>query len=343
MSKEIISRSRPTIGVLYVESPSTKDYSELCAEKIRSITKNGISPQTFFIKYSVFTIKDQHKNLPILALEKIYGPTCKALASYYLSQVDGLLLLGDKYDVDPSLYGEKKHEKTNINPDPRRSLLVREIIRQARDLSITPGLAICGSMQQFTVVEKGSLIQHVPDVTDKKINHLQREKKHEVVHPIDVPAKPGSLYSSLVKPKGHKGLVTIGVNSIHHQAANAKTLPKTLELVATAPDGTVEALEHRFAPWILTQYHPEFSKRLDSQGKRSLDNKDYYRNHNDGKDYDNKHNLLPPDEDYNASEQLLRSLIDQSFTRCKMKQVVQELNGKEKLGNVPPVKWKSSL
>ena len=49
-----------------------------------------------------------------------------------------------------------------------------------------------------------------------------------------------------------------GINSIHHQAVG--DLGRGLKVVAAAPDGTVEALEHEDETWplISVQWHPEY-------------------------------------------------------------------------------------
>lgn len=47
------------------------------------------------------------------------------------------------------------------------------------------------------------------------------------------------------------------VNSYHDYGIIAGDLASPLEIVATAPDGTVEAARHRILPWIGVMWHPE--------------------------------------------------------------------------------------
>lgn len=56
----------------------------------------------------------------------------------------------------------------------------------------------------------------------------------------------GSLY-----PKGRK------VNSFHNFAIFPKNLGSNLDILAKAPDGTVEAIRHFSLPWLAVMWHPE--------------------------------------------------------------------------------------
>lgn len=47
------------------------------------------------------------------------------------------------------------------------------------------------------------------------------------------------------------------VNSFHNYSISTLDLPQTLESLAHAPDGTVEAVRHRDHPWTAIMWHPE--------------------------------------------------------------------------------------
>lgn len=58
------------------------------------------------------------------------------------------------------------------------------------------------------------------------------------------------------------------VNSYHDYGITAGDLAPSLDAVATAPDGTVEAARHRTLPWIGVMWHPERAMP-DAAGTRS--------------------------------------------------------------------------
>ena len=104
-----------------------------------------------------------------------------------------------------------------------------------------PLLGICRGLQAMNVARGGTLRQHVDD-------HRQTTPATEARHAVDVVA--GSLLA------GVTGAGALEVNSFHHQAA--AVLGAGLHVAATAPDGTVEALEDPSRPFLLgVQWHAE--------------------------------------------------------------------------------------
>lgn len=161
-----------------------------------------------------------------------------------LSQVAGLLLSGGT-DVDPSLYNQDAHTKTEP-PDVERDSREIKLIHEALDRDL-PMLAICRGLQLWNVVEGGTLIQH-----------LEEGRPHEVRTPEDP-----SRFVHAVQIQEHTRLAEfLGageyfVNSRHHQAV--ATLGSALVVSAISPeDGIVEAMERpdkRFA--LAVQWHAE--------------------------------------------------------------------------------------
>jgi len=156
-----------------------------------------------------------------------------------LDRVDGLLVSGGP-DLDPALYGQEPHPL--LGPDVA---LVADEYEQAllrgaaeRDL---PLLGICRGLQALNVSRGGTLHQHVP-------GHLQTHDAFEPAHEVEV--ERGSLLHWLADSDG------LAVNSFHHQAADR--IGAGLEVCATAPDGTVEALWDPAASFCLgVQWHAE--------------------------------------------------------------------------------------
>ena len=94
-----------------------------------------------------------------------------------------------------------------------------------------PIMGICRGMQLVNVLMGGSLYQDIPTECPSDIAHRQTEKYIET-HSVSV--VPGTPLNELA------GAERIGANSFHHQAA--KRVGDGLAVMATADDGTIEAL-----------------------------------------------------------------------------------------------------
>jgi putative glutamine amidotransferase len=161
-------------------------------------------------------------------------------AEAILAGLDGMVLTGGG-DVDPWLYGEEPAPEV-YDVDAARDEWELALIRGAVDV---PVLGICRGAQLLNVAAGGSLIQHLPDVTQ---NHRQRERHTEAVHFVEV--APGSQLAEVL------GTRHLGVNSIHHQAI--ARVGQGLRAVAWSPDGVIEAVEREDgAPVLAVQWHPE--------------------------------------------------------------------------------------
>ncbi|HWE55017.1 MAG TPA: gamma-glutamyl-gamma-aminobutyrate hydrolase family protein [Acidimicrobiales bacterium] len=167
-----------------------------------------------------------------------------------IERLDGLLVSGGG-DVDPANYGEAVSEQCG-GIDPVRDTAEIGLVRAALAASV-PVLGICRGAQVVTVALGGTLVQHLPDVTD--LPHLVPDRRTEIVHQIEI--VPDSLLHGIV------GVTELGVNSIHHQAAIG--LGAGLRATATAPDGTVEAVERPGRPVLAVQWHPECLTRWPEQ------------------------------------------------------------------------------
>lgn len=175
-------------------------------------------------------------------------PHDPAQAGDYADLLDGVVVTGGGFDLDPALYGAGTRHAT-VSLKQRRTAFewaVTEAILAA-DKAI---LGICGGEQLLAVVLGGTLVQHIPDEVGNALAHVQPNPRHEPGHSVTL--APGSRLASLAG-----GATTLQVNSAHHQAV--KTVGKDCVITALAPDGVVEALEapgRRFA--IGVQWHPEY-------------------------------------------------------------------------------------
>jgi putative glutamine amidotransferase len=154
----------------------------------------------------------------------------------------GIVLAGGG-DVEPGLYGDKRHAETGP-PQPERDRYEFALIRRAIETDV-PFLAICRGIQVLNVARDGDLVQHLPDAVG-----------HDGHAPA--PGKMGShevritLASTLGKILGERA----DVPTHHHQAV--RRLGKGLVAVAWTDDQVVEAVElqgHRFGLGV--QWHPE--------------------------------------------------------------------------------------
>ena len=170
------------------------------------------------------------------------------LAPQYLALIDGLVVTGGAFDVDPVLYGaEERHDTVKLKE--RRTRFEWAITQGAveRDL---PVLGICGGQQLLNVVLGGTLIQHIPDSVPDCLPHEQPNPRTEPGHEVAV-----ALDSLLHRVTGADRLP---VNSAHHQAVG-RVGPGIL-VSATAPDGVIEAIEDPARRFCLgVQWHPEYS------------------------------------------------------------------------------------
>lgn len=172
-----------------------------------------------------------------------------------LAAIDGLLLTGGG-DVSPWLYDAEPAPEV-YDVDSSRDSWELALIRGAEDR--LPVLGVCRGAQLLNVAAGGTLIQHLPDVTDEP--HRLRERDQEVVHTVDLASD-----SHLAEILGHR---RVGVNSIHHQAIGQ--VGAGLRAVAWAPDGIVEAVERTDgAPVVAVQWHPESLIDLAPHGRLFL-------------------------------------------------------------------------
>lgn len=156
---------------------------------------------------------------------------------------DGFVFLGGG-DVCPDTYGEQESARlygVDESLDHFELLVLREAIALDK-----PVLAICRGHQMLNVALGGTLIQHL-DTTD-----VHRDTMHEVnlVHNSHVANAMGTTQPT--------------VHSFHHQAI--KQLANDLQVTGTHVDGTIEAVQHTTAHWVVgVQWHPEDTAHTDHQ------------------------------------------------------------------------------
>lgn len=180
-------------------------------------------------------------------------------ADALLDVMDGLLVSGGFFDIDPRLYGEKPIAGMGM-VKPARTRMEMRLIKKAVRRGI-PVLGVCGGQQAINVAFGGTLYQHLPAQVPGAMKHEQKpvpatKPSHAVI------IENGSLL------RRSAGTDNIRVNSTHHQAV--KKVGRGLAACAHAPDGVVEAVERKGDGSFLlgVQWHPEqlFKKDSASQG-----------------------------------------------------------------------------
>lgn len=168
-------------------------------------------------------------------------------ANDYLDIIDGLVITGGAFDVDPSIFGAGERHPTVVTKD-RRTAFELAATRGAVERDM-PLLGICGGQQLLHVALGGTLIQHIPDEVPEALAHEQPNPRDEPGHSISV--LPDTLLHRIV------GADSLDVNSAHHQAA--KDTSDEMIINAVAPDGVIEGIEaigKRFCLGV--QWHPEY-------------------------------------------------------------------------------------
>ncbi len=168
-------------------------------------------------------------------------------ANDYLDIIDGLVITGGAFDVDPSIFGAGERHPTVVTKD-RRTAFELAATRGAVERDM-PLLGICGGQQLLHVALGGTLIQHIPDEIPEALAHEQPNPRDEPGHSVSV--LPGTLLHRIV------GADSLDVNSAHHQAA--KDASDEIIINAVAPDGVIEGIEaigKRFCLGV--QWHPEY-------------------------------------------------------------------------------------
>jgi len=166
-----------------------------------------------------------------------------------LTGVQGILLPGSGFDVDPQRFGEDAIPECG-EADPERTAADELLLQDAFSLH-KPILAICHGMQGLNVWCNGSLVQHLRT----SVNHSPGRTVAEA-HAVRIAA--GSRLADLVEVRAENEPVVEQVNSSHHQAV--RRVGDKLRVVAQSiEDEVIEAVELESAEHFVlgVQWHPE--------------------------------------------------------------------------------------
>lgn len=168
-------------------------------------------------------------------------------AADYLATIDGLIVTGGNFDIDPALFGDAVRHPT-VRTKDRRTAFELAMTQGALERDM-PVLGICGGQQLLHIALGGRLIQHIPDAVANALAHEQPNPRDEPGHTVAI--KAGTRLRAIV------GADSLAVNSSHHQAAADE--PAGVAVNAVAPDGVIEGIEAKGRRFCIgVQWHPEF-------------------------------------------------------------------------------------
>jgi putative glutamine amidotransferase len=179
-----------------------------------------------------------------------------------LAGVQGILLPGSKFDVDPERYGEAPIPECGP-VDAARTAMDELLLNDAFNAK-KPILAICHGAQTLNVWRNGSLIQDLETNLKTAVNHQPGRTVVEA-HPVKI--AEGSRLAAFL-PQG--AALETHVNSSHHQAIRVPG--DNLRVTAVSPvDGVIEAVESDSAEHfvVAVQWHPERT-RAESEVSRAI-------------------------------------------------------------------------
>lgn len=168
-----------------------------------------------------------------------------AACDLYLQEIDGLLVTGGMFDINPQLYRQPARKDFVMKPE--RTAFEKALIEGARNRGM-PILGICNGMQLLAVCLGGGLIQDIPSEVEGAFEHKPAQSASITHHDVEIVSRsrhldlaPGALHS---------------VNSVHHQSV----LPAdSYNILAAASDSVIEALEAREGGFAVgVQWHPEY-------------------------------------------------------------------------------------
>ena len=162
-------------------------------------------------------------------------------AKALMETVDALLLPGGDFDVHPKFYEKKITGRIDRTLENKTTLDI-QLIHAARELG-KPILGICGGMQVLAVAMGGSLIGDLPGPAAGRYGHEQPTDPTTAWHDVTTQGIATTIF-------GHH----IRTNSTHHQAVDD---PGTMQVVARASDGVVEAIAAPTGFALGVQWHPE--------------------------------------------------------------------------------------
>lgn len=218
--------ARPLLGVTtYLEQAVRGEWDE----------RFGMIPETYLIAV------EQGGGIPLLLPPQ---PFDDETIDRVLDAVDGLVVSGGA-DVDPARYGATPGPHTDRPRHDRDAWEIALILAAVR--RGLPVLAICRGLQVLNVALGGTLVQHVPDVSDEPHGGTPGGFTR-----TDVAISGGTRVRDVLGAVGDR----LSVHCHHHQVLDR--VADGLVVSAHSADGLVEAVELPGPGFVVgVQWHPE--------------------------------------------------------------------------------------
>ena len=207
------------------------------------VTTDRVSGQQQYLSnYTYAAAVERAGGLPLLLPYRVDH----ALIGDYLDCLDGVLLTGGA-DLDPKLWGGGAYAAGTSPIDADRQSFELALLAEIERRRL-PVLGVCLGSQVMNVHRGGSLHQFLPDVKrDVRVEHRTL---------TEVPQRHGVTVDTASQLGRAIGKRDVSANSYHKQAVDR--LGRGLRVIATAPDGIIEAFEDPSFPlFAAVQWHPE--------------------------------------------------------------------------------------
>ncbi|MDR2464461.1 MAG: gamma-glutamyl-gamma-aminobutyrate hydrolase family protein [Holosporales bacterium] len=183
--------------------------------------------------------------------------------SHYARLLDGIIVPGISFDIDPVFYGDTFKHKTTVTRQNRTQFdtaIIKKMIDQNKAV-----LGINYGCQLINVVLDGTLHQHITENIPNATSHIQESLLIYQQHRTNI--QPNTtlyqisniadrVYANSVK-NPETGCLMIRTNSHHHQCI--KKLGTNLRVTAIAEDDVIEGIESTSLGFCVgIQWNPEF-------------------------------------------------------------------------------------
>lgn len=187
----------------------------------------------------VFTYRNYAEAVSAAGGVPVLLPPVLARVPDYVARLDGFVLTGGD-DPRTEAFGEPTHPDATPVDEARQAFETALLRALHGTRPAAPVLGVCLGMQMMALVAGGRLEQSMAETCPTFAQHWERE--HAVSPATGAPPGPGARLRGVVRSK-------------HHQSVRD---PGSLSVVASAPDGVVEAIAdaHR-AFYLGVQWHPE--------------------------------------------------------------------------------------
>jgi putative glutamine amidotransferase len=178
--------------------------------------------------------------------------------------LDGVVLAPGR-DIEPACYGQEPHALLAAT-EPQRDAFELELARAALEREL-PILGMCRGIQMLNIALGGTLAQDVSLLSREHPSDpgWVRWKAVEAASLKDEPMPAHPRHPITIDPDSRLakalGTTSIDVDSFHHQAIDR--LGDGLAVVATTPDGLIEAVELPGRPVLAVQWELQEEARVD--------------------------------------------------------------------------------